>query len=284
VSPISIDLIAPTISGAATTSPSGNGWYTGPITVRFTCSDALSGIDTCPADAVLSADGANQSLSGTAKDNAGNTKSVTVSGINIDATGPAITLNGVSNGATYPQGAVPTASCTATDATSGNPTCSVFVTGGLANGVGAFGYSAMATDKAGNTSTMSGGYRVIYRWDGFLQPINDTAHQVDQSTSIFKAGSTVPAKFQLKKSDGTLVQANGLPAWLVPAKGNATTASVDETSYTDPPTAGGTYRWDSTAQQYIYNWGTPKSQVGYYWRVGVTLDDGQTYYVNIGLR
>jgi hypothetical protein len=54
--------------------------------------------------------------------------------------------------------------------------------------------------------------------------------------------------------------------------------------YSDSPTSGGTYRYDATAQQYIYNWGTPKNSAGYYWRVGVTLDDGQTYYVNIGLR
>ena len=29
---------------------------------------------------------------------------------------------------------------------------------------------------------------------------------------------------------------------------------------------------------------TDKAQAGSYWRVGVTLDDGQTYFVNIGLR
>jgi hypothetical protein len=61
-----------------------------------------------------------------------------------------------------------------------------------------------------------------------------------------------------------------------------TSSSVDETAYTSTPTAGGTYRSDS--QQYIYNWGTAKNQTGFWWRIGVTLDDGQTYYVTIGLR
>jgi hypothetical protein len=32
-----------------------------------------------------------------------------------------------------------------------------------------------------------------------------------------------------------------------------------------------------------FNWGTAKNQANYYWRIGVALDDGQTY-VNIGLR
>ena len=77
----------------------------------------------------------------------------------------------------------------------------VIVTGGTASGAGTFTYTATATDKAGNKVTTTGTYKVVYRFDGFLQPINDTAHQVGTSTSVFKAGSTVPAKLQLKKAD-----------------------------------------------------------------------------------
>jgi hypothetical protein len=160
----------------------------------------------------------------------------------------------------------------------------VTVTGGQPNGVGTFSFTATAKDKAGNTSTQTGSYKVIYRWDGFLQPINDTAHQVDQGVSIFKGASTVPAKFQLKKADGAVVQANTAPQWLSPSKGGPTTAGVDENLYSDSASSGTAYRYDSTAQQYIYNWSTKGSAVGFYYRVGVTLDDGQTYYVNVGLR
>jgi hypothetical protein len=131
---------------------------------------------------------------------------------------------------------------------------------------------------------VAGHVHVIYRWDGFLQPINDTAHQIGMNTSIFKAGSTVPAKFVLKRHDGTIVQATNLPLWITPVRGGQTTDPVDETQYTDQANTGATYRWDSTGQQYIYNWGSPKSGAGYYWRIGVTLDDGMTYFVNIGLR
>src|SRR5439155_15485213 len=67
------------------------GWYDGgSVTVHFTCADALSGIASCPPDVTLSAEGANQSVTGTATDNAGNSASATVSGNNIDKTGPAI--------------------------------------------------------------------------------------------------------------------------------------------------------------------------------------------------
>ena len=53
--------------------------------------------------------------------------------------------------------------------------------------------------------------------------------------------------------------------------------------YSASTDSGSDFRYDATAQQYIYNWKTPNTG-GNYWRIGVTLDDGQTYYVNIGLR
>ena len=61
------------------------------------------------------------------------------------------------------------------------------------------------------------------------------------------------------------------------------TAQVDETAYPVSADSGTTFRWDATERQYIYNWKTGKTG-GNYWRIGVALDDGQTYFVNIGLR
>jgi hypothetical protein len=280
---VKLDKTPPTVSGATTTSPNSSGWYAGPVRVHFTCSDALSNTAVCPDDVTLSANGANQSVTGTAIDYAGNTRSTTVSGINIDADPPSINVNGIKDGGIYTLGAVPSPSCTADDGFSGvSGGCSVAVSGGLANGVGTFSYKATATDKAGNTATVTGSYRVVYRFDGFLQPINDTAHQVDVSTSVFKGGSTVPVKFQLKRADGTVVQGNTAPVWQAPTKGSATTAAVDESVYSAPADSASAYRWDSP--QYIYNWGTSGLVKNYYYRIGVRLDDGQTYFVNIALR
>ena len=284
---VKLDLSAPTINGAPTTSPNGVGWYHSPVTVHFTCADQLdlSGIQSCGPDKTLSTEGASQSVVGETVDKAGNSASKTVSGINIDLAGPTVSVSGIAAGGVYTLGAVPQAGCSATDGTSGLAApCSVQVTGGTANGVGTFSFTASASDVAGNTTTVNGTFRVTYRWDGFLQPINDTAHQIGVSTSVFKAGSTVPVKFQLKRADGSIVQSTALPGWVTPVKGSSTAAVVDESAYSDPATNGGTYRWDASGLQYIYNWGTAKNQANYYWRIGVTLDDGQTYYVNIGLR
>jgi hypothetical protein len=77
-----------------------------------------------------------------------------------------------------------------------------------------------------------------------------------------------------------VVLANTAPVWPTPAKGAAMGMPVDESLYAAPADSGNTYRLDN--QQYIYNWKT--SGGGFYYRIGVTLDDGQSYYVNIGLR
>jgi hypothetical protein len=282
---VKLDKTPPTISGAATTSPNANGWYNGPVTVHFTCGDLLSGVASCPGDVTLTANAANQSVTRAAADYAGNTASATVAGINIDAVAPGVSIGGVKDGAIYTLGVVPTPTCTASDSLSGlaGP-CATSLVGGTSNGVGTYTYTAKAIDKAGNTTTVTATYRVTYRWDGFLQPVNDTAHHTGLATSIFKAGSTVPMKVQLKQADGTLVQATTAPVWLTPVKGSPTTAPVDESAYSTAVTGSATYAWDGTGQQYQYNWGTASAQAGYYWRVGVRLDDGQTYYVNIGLR
>lgn len=281
---VKLDKTKPTITAAVTAGNlTASGWYNGPVTVTFTCTDALSGVATCPDPVVLTDNGANAAY-GKVTDKAGNTATATLGGIRIDQEKPTLpTANVNVAGGTYALGAVPTATCTATDSFSGVKSCVVTVTGGTTNGVGTFGYTAVATDNAGNTTTVTGTYTVTYRFDGFLQPINDTAHQVAASTSIFKAGSTVPVKFQLKNASGAVVQPTAAPIWLTPVKGSATSAPVDETVYSATGDSGSTFRYDATAQQYIYNWKTGNTG-GNYWRIGVKLDDGQVYYVNIGLR
>ncbi|GAB7190280.1 hypothetical protein NUM3379_09860 [Kineococcus sp. NUM-3379] len=281
---VKLDKTAPAITGAATGTKGANGWYTGPVTVDFTCTDTLSKVASCTAQQKVTSDGAGQSVTGKAVDAADNEASAPVGGINIDSVEPTITVNGLK--AIYTLGETASLACTATDATSGVDAngCKITVTGGTAAGVGGFTWIATAKDEAGNTTTRSGTYKVVYGWTGFLQPINDTAHQVGVSTSIFKGGSTVPAKFQLRDAKGTVVQAAAAPQWLIPARSTGTMAAVDEPVYSDAPTTGSTYRYDATAGQYVYNWSTKGSATGFYHRIGVRLDDGQTYYVNIGLR
>ncbi len=134
------------------------------------------------------------------------------------------------------------------------------------------------------TSFIVGTLTITYRWSGFLQPINDPSINPTQSLSVFKGGSTVPVKFQLKKVNGMLAQAGKNPVWLTPIKGSTLTAAIDESTYSDPSTSGGEFRWDSAPGQYIYNWNTKGVTPGYWYKVSAQLDDGKTYSVTVGLR
>ena len=274
---VKLDKTKPTITGEI--AGGAKPWFTAPVKVHFTCADTGSGIPAtaCPDDVVVSADGANQSVTGTVTDRAGNSQSVTVGGIDIDAEAPVIESVSVTDGAVY-RFAAPAPACTAKDAVSGVDSCVVVVTA-LAN-PGAWSFTATAKDKAGNTTTRSGRYQVrLYDFSGFLPPINATG-----PTSVFKAGSTVPVKFGLRDAAGAPVASRTLPQWVVPVRGGLLTSSVNETVSSDDPTTDGTFRWDATAQQYIYNWQTKGLAAGYLYRIGVRLEDGQTFYVTVGLK
>ena len=286
---VKLDKTNPTISGTPSGTLGSNGWYKSAVTVTFACADAgsvSSGIATCTAPQSL---GHGDSVTGEAVDKADNsTKSTQVGPVKVDGDAPTIALPGIADGGEYVLGAVPAKTCSAADVGPAgmDGTCQMTVTGGLPNGVGTFSFTATAKDMAGNVATKTGSYKVRYRvvYDSafWLQPINDTAHTVSTTTSVFKSGSTVPAKFRITDANGNLVQTNTAPVWVTPVKGSATTAPVDESVYSDPAMSGSAFTWMST--HYQFNWGSPKNGNGYYWRIGVKLDDNTIQAVNIGLR
>jgi hypothetical protein len=105
---VKLDKTGPMISGAPTTSPNSNGWYSGPVTIHWTCNDALSGIQSCPDDQTISTNGASQTAGGTATDNAENPTTAMSSppvNILIDQTAPASTLTAsTAGGSSYTPG------------------------------------------------------------------------------------------------------------------------------------------------------------------------------------
>ena len=87
------DATMPTASAGRLPIPNSNGWNSGDVTVHFAGTDVTSGIATCAADELVTAEGTNQSAgAGTCTDNAGNISTpVVASNINIDRTAPAVT-------------------------------------------------------------------------------------------------------------------------------------------------------------------------------------------------
>lgn len=116
----------------------------------------------------------------------------------------------------------------------------------------------------------------------FLQPINNTGHQITANTSVFKAGSTVPIKFVIKDRNGNQVQVNGIIPWIAPVKGPALNAPVSEPVYTEQPTSGSQYDW--SGGQYKYNWKTAKNGSGFWYYLYIVLPDGSVHSTIIGLR
>ncbi|HEX4965048.1 MAG TPA: Ig-like domain-containing protein [Thermoanaerobaculia bacterium] len=91
---LNIDKTPPTITAAAAPAPNAAGWYTGPVTVTFTCADALSGVASCQAPVTVSTEGASQVVSGTVTDKAGNSATASVT-VNVESPGspPRITAS-----------------------------------------------------------------------------------------------------------------------------------------------------------------------------------------------
>jgi hypothetical protein len=86
---IAIDTTPPAIRATRTPEANANGWTDADVTVTYTCSDAGSGVASCSTPATFG-EGADQSVVGSARDNAGNSSSATVEGINVDKTPPTI--------------------------------------------------------------------------------------------------------------------------------------------------------------------------------------------------
>lgn len=267
VSSIKIDKTAPTISGSADRSPNAAGWYNNDVTVNFTASDLLSGLVTdSNTIVVLSEEGDNLSASSTAKDRADNSNTATVSGIKIDKTVPVI--EGFENGAVVEMNQV--VNWTASDALSGLATSSTGTLDTSAIGT----HTITATDNAGNTVKKT--YTVVYDFGGILQPIKA------DGTSIFKAGSTIPVKFQLKDNNGAYI--TEAIASIKYAKWNNTVYGEQvEAVSTSSATIGNQFRYDLNDNQYIFNLSTKGLSTGTYLLV-ITLDDGTTQFVKIGLK
>jgi hypothetical protein len=284
--PLATDTTPPIVTGAVTTAANSNGWYHGDVTVHWTATDPTpsSGGVVAPPDTVVTGEGsALTASSAPACDSAANCAIGHVTGVRIDRTGPAITVNGIAPGRTYTLGAAPPPTCSATDVLSGavGP-CQGSLAGGNRNGVGTFTYTARASDLAGNTTTTMTTFQVVYRVDGFLQPVNDPALTPGIGRSVFKAGSLVPVRFQLKRADGVVVAPVSTPQWLPPVKGAASSSPVNEAVWSGFASSGSSFT--RVLDQWVYLWKSQGQPSGFAYTLGVRLDDGTTRTVVIATR
>jgi hypothetical protein len=194
----------------------------------------------------------------------------------VDTTAPIVVLNGVTNGATYTLGAVPAASCSATDSVTGIVVQPLLtITGGTANGVGHFAATCSgATDGAGNIAApVSASYNVDYLFNGFFSPVS--------TNKTFKLGSTVPLKWTLQNAQQTFISSFSSIVAVQVAPDPSCAAGGEDVPF-DAGSAGnsGLQFQDNTFQ---FNWKTTGLAAGCY-AASVSLDDGTRQTVFVTLR
>jgi Galactose oxidase, central domain len=147
-------------------------------------------------------------------------------------------------------------------------------------------YSTDPWTFAGNTNykSVSGGVvadRITYDWQGFLQPINDTAHQIGATQSKFKLGQTVPVKFIIRDAAGVAVQQTTNPTFRMSNNlGACSSYATLETTDQSAPDVVPVFKWDGT--QYHFNWST-KGLTGGVYRIYAQIGDGTQPWVDVCL-
>jgi hypothetical protein len=152
---INIDTVPPVVTGANTDrTPDKNGWYTHPVTITFTGSDADSGIASCSKVTFAGPDGGSASATGTCQDVAGNVSAAGSFALKYDATPPSVSASPSrapnANGWYNQPFSV---DFSGTDATSGVASCSG--TASYAGPDASGQLTGSCTDQAGNTGSTS---------------------------------------------------------------------------------------------------------------------------------
>jgi hypothetical protein len=110
---------------------------------------------------------------------------------------------------------------------------------------------------------------VSYNWTGFFQPIDNGV------MNVAKAGSTIPVKFSLGGNQGlSIFYSSAYPSsGSISCSADPTQDAIEEYS----TATVSVLKYDSTANQYVYNWKTASTWAGTCRQVIIRLADG-TYH------
>jgi hypothetical protein len=291
---VKLDKANPSVNCA---SPDGL-WHATDVSLACTAGDALSGLAVAGDASFL----LSTSVAANTETNNASTSSHVVcdvasncftagpiSGNMVDKKPPSVTITAPANTGSYLLNAGVASNYQCLDAGSGVQSC----TGPVANGAnfntssaGPKTFTVNGKDNVNNASSASNSYSVLYASGGACY--GDAGHQILQpinadGSSVWKQGSTVPAKFRVCDANGVSIGTPGVvSAFNLVNISAGTTTVMDETVVsTTPDTA---FRWDSTGQQWIFNISTTALSADQTYVYQIQLNDGSSIFFQFGLR
>jgi hypothetical protein len=297
ISGLKVDLKAPTLSSCQEADVA---WHGAEVTRQCSYTDGGSGAGDLTVDLSTNVGATNEDSNASATvgnspdgdqacDAVGNCAVAPgpISGNKVDRKAPVITITSPSG--PYVLGQVVNATYSCSDGGSGVSSCA----GPVASGspfdtatVGAKSFTVNGQDNVGNASSSTNPYTVSYSLGSCL---GSAGHQILQpvnydGSSVFKKGSTVPAKFRVCDANNNSIGTAGVVSSfkLIGTYTGTALATVDEAvDSTTPDTA---FRWSATDQQWIYNVSTKNMAVNKTYLYEVKLNDGTSIMFMFGLK
>jgi hypothetical protein len=256
--PLRFDATPPAATATPTPAANANGWHNAPLTVGFTATDALSGVDSCDAaKGYAGPDASSAAVSGACRDKAGNPATASAT-LRYDATPPSTTAtpSRQPNANGWYRAAV-SVSFAATDTTSTVDSCEATKTYAGPD-VASVAVSGTCRDKAGNVAAGS----ATMKYDATAPTASATASRPPNAAGWYNAPLSVsfsatdatsgldscPAAQPYSGPDGAFAVASGT---CLDKAGNGAAASLalkyDETAPdaagapSRPPDANGWY-------------------------------------------